>query len=96
MHLQGHRVKPSRAVKLDDRYEIQRGFERFEIIVTGLAERRGTAADAAKLYRETEASEGRRAQEAEKRRLAALARPRSERRPDKKQRRQIHRFTGKT
>ncbi len=96
VHLQGHRVKPSRAVKLDDRYEIQRGFERFEIIVTGLAERRGTAADAAKLYRETDASEGRRAQEAEKRRLAALARPRSERRPDKKQRRQIHRFTGKT
>lgn len=96
VHLQGNRVKPSRAVKIDDCFEIQRGFERFEIVVTGLCERRGTAAEAATLYRETEASVARRAQEAEKRRLAALARPRSERRPDKKQRRQIHRFTGKS
>ena len=95
VHLQGHRVKPSRAVKINDRFEIQRGFERFEVVVTGLSERRGTATEAAALYRETEASAVRRAQEAEKRRLAALARPRSERRPDKKQRRQIHRFTGK-
>jgi ribosome-associated heat shock protein Hsp15 len=56
VHLDGHRIKPSRSVKIDDCFE----------------------------------------DEAEKRKLAALARPRSEGRPDKKQRRQIHRFTGKT
>ena len=96
VHLQGHRVKASRPVKLGDCFEIQRGFERFEVIVTGLSERRGSAADAQRLYRETEAGQARRAAEAEKRKLAALSRPRSESRPDKKQRRQIHRFTGKS
>lgn len=96
VHLQGRRIKPSRLVRLDDCFEIRRGYERFEVIVTGLSERRGSAVEAQTLYRETEASAARRAEETEKRRLAALARPRSERRPDKKQRRQIHRFTGKT
>lgn len=96
VHLGGHRIKPSRSVKVDDCYEIQRGYERFEIVVTAISARRGSAVQAQGLYRETEASVMRRADEAEKRKLAALARPRSEGRPDKKQRRQIHRFTGKS
>ena len=96
VHLQGQRIKPSRAVKIGDRYEVQRGFERFEIVVTGLAERRGSASDAALLYRETEDSVAKREIEADKRKLAALQRPRSTTRPDKKQRRKIRQFTGKT
>jgi len=96
VHLQGHRVKASRPVKTGDCYEIQRGYERFEVIVTGLSERRGPASEASQLYRETGPSQTRRADEAEKRKLAALSRPRSESRPDKKQRRQIHRFSGKS
>jgi len=96
VHLAGHRIKPSRTVKIDDCLEIQRGFERFEIIVTDISARRGSAEQAQTLYRETDASVVKRAREAEKRKLAALARPRSEGRPDKKQRRQIHRFTGKS
>lgn len=95
VHLGGHRIKPSRTVKLDDCFEIQRGYERFEVIVTAVNDRRGSAVQAQTLYRETEASVIKRADEAEKRKLAALARPRTEGRPDKKQRRQIHRFTGK-
>ncbi len=96
VHLQGNRIKASRPVKLDDCFEIQRGYERFEVIVTGLSERRGSATEAQQLYHETEVSQVRRADEAEKRKLAALSRPRSESRPDKKQRRQIHRFIGKS
>ena len=47
VHLQGHRVKPSRGVKIDDCFEIQRGYERFEIIVTAIsARRRGGKAQA--------------------------------------------------
>ncbi len=95
VHLGGHRIKASRCVKIDDCFEIQRGYERFEVIVTAISDRRGSAELAKALYCETEASVARRADEAEKRKLAALARPRSEGRPDKKQRRQIHRFTGK-
>ena len=95
VHLGGHRIKPSRPVKLDDRYEIRRGFERFEVIVTGLSDRRGSATAAQALFRETADSIERRRIEAEKRRLAAMQRPRSTARPDKKQRRRIRRFTGK-
>ena len=96
VHLRGQRIKASRAVKLDDCYELRRGYEDFEIIVTGISARRGSAAAAASLYRETERSIARRAVEAEKRKLANLQRPRSDSRPDKKQRRQIRRFSGKS
>ncbi|HKJ54042.1 MAG TPA: S4 domain-containing protein [Gammaproteobacteria bacterium] len=95
VHMSGQRIKPSRPVGIDDCYEIRRAYERYEIVVTGLAERRGSAAEAALLYRETEASISRRAEEAEKRRLAQLQRPRPDSRPDKKQRRQIRRFIQK-
>ena len=92
IHLAGQRVKPSRAVRPGDRYEILRGHERFEIVVDAVSERRGSAADAANLYTETDASVARREREREQRKLAALSRPRTPARPDKKQRRQIRRF----
>jgi ribosome-associated heat shock protein Hsp15 len=92
VHLAGQRVKPSRSVKIDDCYEIHRGYERYQIIVTDLSERRGSAACALKLYRETESSIEQRGREAEKRRLAMMQRPHSSSRPDKKQRRKIRQF----
>ncbi len=92
VHLGGQRVKAARPVRLDDRLEITRGAERQEIIVSGLSERRGPAAVAQQMYRETEASLEHRQHEREQRRLAALQRPSSVRRPDKKQRRHIRRF----
>ena len=96
VHLGGHRIKPSRTVKIDDCFEVQRGYERFEIVVTDISARRGSAEQAQTLYRETEASVIRRADEAEKRKLAMMARPRSDSRPDKKQRRKIHQFIRKS
>ncbi len=96
VHLGGRRVKPSRMVKIGDCYQVHRGFERFEVIVTALGERRGSASQAQTLYRETDDSIARRATEAEQRKLAMLQRPRSESRPDKKQRRQIRQFSGKS
>lgn len=96
VHLSGNRVKPSRVVKIDDCFVIMRGYERFEVIVTALSDRRGSATQAQSLYRETEASIERRASEAERRKLAMMQRPRSESRPDKKQRRKIRQFTGKS
>ena len=92
VHLCGQRVKASRGVRLDDRYEVRRGFECLEIVVTALSERRGSPADASLLYRETDVSIDRREAEREQRKFAALARPRTEGRPSKRQRRQIHRF----
>ena len=95
VHLAGNRIKPSRKVKLDDCFEVQRGYERFEVIVTGLSERRGSATAAQGLYRETDDSVARRVAEAEKRKLAMMQRPQSSSRPDKKQRRKIRQFNEK-
>jgi ribosome-associated heat shock protein Hsp15 len=96
VHLDGQRVKQSRAVKIGDCYEISRGQDRLEIVVLELAERRGTATIAQTLYRETEASILRREHESEQRKLAAMQRPRSASRPNKQERRKIRYFTGKT
>lgn len=95
VHLAGNRIKPSRKVKLDDCFEVQRGYQRFEVIVTGLSERRGSAAVAQGLYRETDDSVARRVAEAEKRKLAMMQRPQTSSRPDKKQRRKIRQFNEK-
>lgn len=96
VHLNGQRVKPSRPVKLQDCFQIHRGNERFEIIVTDLSSRRGPASTAQALYEETEASRIQRQNDAEKRQLAALQRPVSDVKPNKQERRKIRQFTGKT
>ena len=96
VHLSGQRVKPSRSVKIGDCFEVHRGYERYQVIVTDLSERRGSASAAQTLYRETEASIEKRGSEAEKRKLAMMQRPHSASRPDKKQRRQIRQFNGKS
>ena len=95
VHSAGQSVKPSRGVKVGDSFDIRRGYECFGIVVTQLSERRGSATAAQLLYRETASSVDKRKGEAEKRRLAMMARPQSEGRPDKKQRRQIRRFIEK-
>jgi len=96
VHLDGQRVKPSRPVKVDDCFEISRGQDRLEIIVLKLSERRGSATIAQTLYQETGTSIQRREHEVEQRKLAAMQRPLSERRPNKQERRRIRQFIGKT
>lgn len=96
VHLSGQRVKPSRPVKLQDCYQIQRGNDRLEVVIIGLSSRRGSAGIAQTLYEETESSRLQRQSESEKRKLAAMQRPVSDHRPNKKERRKIRQFTGKT
>ena len=95
VHARGQSVKPSRAVKIGDSLEVRRSYESFEIVVTGINERRGSASAAQLMYRETASSVLRRQAEAEKRKLAMMQRPQTTGRPDKKQRRQIRRFIEK-
>ena len=95
VYLDGHTVKASRLVKIDDCYKISRGQDRLEIIVLKLAQRRGSASIAQTLYCETRSSIERREHEAEQRKLAALQSPVSNSRPNKQQRRKIHQFTRK-
>lgn len=95
VHVNGDRVKPARPVRLGDELTVQRGVERFVVIVEGYAERRGPASVAQTLYRETEASRTDRERESEQRRLLNAALPRSVGRPGKHQRQLIRRFKGK-
>jgi ribosome-associated heat shock protein Hsp15 len=88
----GERVKPARALREGEIVAVRRAGLVWEVVVTALAERRGSAADAAKLYLETEASAAVRAEEVAKRRAAAAAGPRLDGRPTKRDRRRLQDF----
>jgi ribosome-associated heat shock protein Hsp15 len=66
----GERVKPAREVGPGDRLEILRGTVRHVVVVTGVAERRGSAKVAATLYEETPESLEARERHALERRFA--------------------------
>jgi ribosome-associated heat shock protein Hsp15 len=84
VHVNGERVKPARAVHVDDRVEITRDELRMELVIRGLPVRRGPAPEARTHYTETEASVAAREQQRERSRLAP---PAPQGRPDKHARR---------
>lgn len=92
VHLNGARVKPSRVLAIGDELRIQRGREEMIIIVQGLSDKRGPAPVAQALYAETEASRTAREQNSEMRRLQSAGMAAPERRPSKRDRREIIRF----
>jgi len=93
VHVNGERVKPARGVGIGDRLEITRDDERFVVEVVALAERRGPARAARELYREGEASIRAREGQREARRLLGEAPGLLiAHRPNKRDRRLIHRF----
>ncbi len=69
VHVNGVAVKPRREIGPGDKLEITLGPVRRTVIVRGAAERRVSAAEAAKLYDETEDSVAERERQAELRRL---------------------------
>ncbi|GAB4351768.1 MAG: RNA-binding S4 domain-containing protein [Gammaproteobacteria bacterium] len=94
VHINGERVKPAKEVSVGDVLSITREPYRYDVVVTGFATRRGPASEAQALYRETEESIERR----EAQRLLARAErataPIRERKPTKRDRRQIKRWRG--
>jgi ribosome-associated heat shock protein Hsp15 len=95
VRLNGARVKPSRPLALGDELRIQRGLEELTITVELLSDRRGPATEAQRLYLESEESRKLRAEQDQQRALQRAATAGRERRPDKRQRRQIIRFRNK-
>lgn len=93
VHLNGHRPKPSRTIAPGDVLIIRRGQDEYIVTVRELSDKRGPASVAQQLYEESEESRTERERRAEQRRLQAAAEPRPAKRPDKKGRRQIIRFT---
>ena len=92
VHLNGARVKPAHKLTVGDQFTISKGLYTFEITVAGLSRRRGSAEVARTLYSESEESQQQRQQLQEEQRLLGKTAVRHEGRPDKRARRQIHRF----
>jgi len=86
VHLNGQRIKPSHMVKSGDELEITRGQETFVVIVQGINNKRRPASEAQLLYQETEDSLQQREAATAMRRMQSAG-MRSEKKPDKHQRR---------
>lgn len=95
VHVNGNRGKAAHGVTIGDQLRIRKGPYEFIVMIKELSTRRGPAPAARQLYEETAESRATREQLAELHRLSALATPHSDKRPNKKQRRQINRFIGK-
>jgi ribosome-associated heat shock protein Hsp15 len=91
----GQTAKPSRILKLGDKLQVRSEAGEFEIEVLELSDQRGSAAVASTLFHETDASRDLRAKVAEARKAMFLAEPNFARKPSKKDRRQIHKFSGR-
>jgi ribosome-associated heat shock protein Hsp15 len=90
VRVNGERVKPAQAVGGGSRVEVRKQGLAWVVEVLGVAERRGSAKDAAVLYRETEESAAARARMIAER--AATAGGRYPGRPTKKDRRKLEDF----
>jgi ribosome-associated heat shock protein Hsp15 len=88
----GARAKPGRAVSVGDELTIRRGPFVFDVIVRGVAGRRGPADVAARLYEETEESREKRSRLATQLQQQRALRAEQRGRPDKKERRALIRF----
>lgn len=95
VHLNGNRAKPGRTINIGDELRIQRGEDEYVITIVEPSARRGPATVAKTLYEESEENRARREELADTRKLERQQQAPRERRPDKRQRRNIVRFKNK-
>ena len=88
----GERAKPARNMRTGEFVSIRKSGVVCEVLITALSDRRGNATEAAKLYRETEASAAAREEAQLQRRANDLAQPRFPGRPTKRERRKLEDF----
>ncbi|TYB06213.1 ribosome-associated heat shock protein Hsp15 [Aggregatibacter actinomycetemcomitans] len=92
VHYNGQRSKPNKIVEVGATLKLRQGSEEREITVLALSTQRRGAAEAQLLYRETEQSVANREKLAMARKMNALSMPHPDRRPDKKERRDLLKF----
>ncbi len=95
VHVNGERVKASRAVQPGDTVSFVRGAVEFDCTVLAVPARRGPASTAAACYDESAASQSRRAEFSARMKVAAALTPRPGDRPDKHDRRMLRRLRGR-
>lgn len=92
VHYNGQRSKPSKLVERDAELTLRQGNEERTVVIAEISEQRRPASEAQLLYRETEASIEKREKVALARKMNALTMPHPDRRPDKKERRDLMKF----
>ncbi|PIJ51196.1 heat-shock protein [Erwinia sp. OLTSP20] len=92
VHYNGQRCKPGKLVEPDAELTLLQGNDRLTIIVCALSDCRRPASEARQLYRETAQSIEKREKIAQARKMNALSMPHPDRRPDKKERRDLLKF----
>ncbi|MGD8911895.1 MAG: S4 domain-containing protein [Candidatus Thiodiazotropha sp.] len=97
VHLNGQRTKPGKEIKAGSQLRIHKGALEWDITVRVLATQRRPASEARNFYEESAESIAQREKMAEAQRLERSMSPKTLLgKPNKKQRRMIHRFTGKS
>ena len=92
VHYNGQRSKPGKVVELNATLLLRQGNDERTIVVKGITEQRRPASEAVALYEETAESIEKREKMALARKMNALTMPHPDRRPDKKERRDLLRF----
>ncbi|ACT05141.1 RNA-binding S4 domain protein [Dickeya chrysanthemi Ech1591] len=92
VHYNGQRSKPGKLVELDAEITLRQGNDARTVIVRAVSDQRRPAVQAQALYEETQQSIEKREQLAQARKLNALSMPHPDRRPDKKERRDLIKF----
>lgn len=92
VHYNGQRAKPSKQVEIGAEIRLRQGNDEKTIIVNALSIQRRGASEAQQLYTETTESVTKRENISQARKLNALTMPHPERRPDKKERRNLIKF----
>jgi len=95
VHYNGQRVKSSKLVETGATLTIRCGWDDKTVKVTGISDKRRGASEAALLYNETNESIQRRSANAAQRKAMSASNI-NHSKPNKKQRRQIHRFKQNT
>lgn len=90
VHYNGQRSKPSKLMEMNAEITLRQGNDEKTVVVLGLTTQRRTAEDAQKLYQETEVSIANREKVSQARKMNAMPHP--DRRPDKKERRNLIKF----
>jgi len=96
VHVDGQRAKPGKTVTPGVRMTVQKGPLSWEIEVKAVAKQRRPASEAALLYEESESSRLRRQEQVRERRESGQNAAGQSSRPNKRERRMIQRFIGKT
>jgi len=92
VHYNGQRSKPGKVVELNAILTLRQGNDDKTVLIVGISEQRRPANEASTLYEETQESIEKREKLALARKMNALTMPHPDRRPDKKERRDLMKF----